>query len=82
MNKRLGFCSARGVKLLAFLLIVGLFVRLIIEFIYSPEWVHNIIANSIEKRYGFCTRTTDLKWYPCHIEPLMIRCIEPGGAQV
>ena len=24
--------------------------------------------------------TPDIKWIPCHIEPLMIRCIEPGGA--
>jgi hypothetical protein len=36
--------------------------------------------NAVEKRFGFCTMTPDIKWIPCHIEPLMIRCIEPGGA--
>ena len=36
--------------------------------------------NAIEKRYGFCTMTPDLQWTPCHIEPLMIRCVKPGGA--
>jgi hypothetical protein len=24
--------------------------------------------------------TPDMKWIPCHIEPLMIRCIKQGGA--
>jgi hypothetical protein len=36
--------------------------------------------NEIEKRYGFCTMTPDIKWSPCHIEPLMIRCVKRGGA--
>jgi hypothetical protein len=36
--------------------------------------------NAIEKRYGFCTMTPDLKWTPCHIEPMMIRCVKQGGA--
>jgi hypothetical protein len=35
--------------------------------------------NSIEKRYGFCTMTPDMKWIPCHVEPIMIRCMTPGG---
>lgn len=36
--------------------------------------------NTIEKRYGFCIMTPELKWTNCHIEPIMIRCIEDGGA--
>jgi hypothetical protein len=36
--------------------------------------------NPIEKRYGFCVMTPDLRWTNCHIEPLMIRCIEQDGA--
>lgn len=36
--------------------------------------------NAIEKRYGFCTMTPDIQWTPCHIEPLMIRCVKLGGA--
>jgi hypothetical protein len=24
--------------------------------------------------------TPDIRWIPCHIEPLMIRCIKQGGA--
>ena len=36
--------------------------------------------NAIEKRFGFCTMTPDMKWIPCHIEPVMIRCITPGRA--
>jgi len=36
--------------------------------------------NAVEKRFGFCTMTPDMKWIPCHIEPLMIRCVTPGGA--
>jgi hypothetical protein len=36
--------------------------------------------NAIEKRYGFCATTPDIKWIPCHIEPLMIRCVKQGGA--
>lgn len=36
--------------------------------------------NAVEKRFGFCTMTPDMKWIPCHIEPVMIRCVTPGGA--
>jgi hypothetical protein len=36
--------------------------------------------NSTEKRFGFCTLTPDMKLIPCHIEPLMIRCVEKGSA--
>jgi hypothetical protein len=36
--------------------------------------------NAVEKRFGFCTMTPDMKWIPCHIEPIMIRCVTPGGA--
>jgi hypothetical protein len=36
--------------------------------------------NDIEKRYGFCTMTPDIKWSPCHIEPMMIRCVKQDGA--
>lgn len=36
--------------------------------------------NAVEKRFGFCTMTPDMKWIPCHIEPIMIRCITPEGA--
>jgi hypothetical protein len=35
--------------------------------------------NTIEKRYGFCTLTPDINFSPCHIEPIMIRCVTPGG---
>jgi hypothetical protein len=36
--------------------------------------------NAIEKRYGFCIMTPDMRWTNCHIEPLMIRCIKQDGA--
>jgi hypothetical protein len=36
--------------------------------------------NAIEKRYGFCTLTPDIQLVPCHIEPLMIRCLKQGEA--
>jgi hypothetical protein len=36
--------------------------------------------NAIEKRYGFCTMTPDMRWVPCHVEPLMVRCVKQGGA--
>jgi len=36
--------------------------------------------NAIEKRYGFCIMTPDIKWTNCHIEPIMIRCIKDDGA--
>jgi hypothetical protein len=34
----------------------------------------------IEKRYGFRTGTPDLRWVPCHIEPILIRKIQNGMA--
>lgn len=36
--------------------------------------------NAIERLYGFCIMTPELKWTNCHIEPIMIRCIKDGGA--
>lgn len=36
--------------------------------------------NAVEKRYGFCIMTPEMKWTNCHIEPLMIRYIKQGGA--
>ena len=36
--------------------------------------------NAVEKRYGFLAMTPDLRWFPCHIEPIMIRSIKKGGA--
>jgi hypothetical protein len=36
--------------------------------------------NAIEKRYGFCIMTPEIKWMNCHIEPIMVRCIKDGGA--
>lgn len=36
--------------------------------------------SAIEKRYGFCIMTPEIKWTNCHIEPIMIRCIKDGGA--
>jgi hypothetical protein len=36
--------------------------------------------NAIEKRYGFCIMTPEIKWMNCHIEPIMVRCIMDGGA--
>jgi hypothetical protein len=36
--------------------------------------------NAVEKRFGFCTTTPDMQWVPCHIEPVMVRCVEHGGA--
>jgi hypothetical protein len=36
--------------------------------------------NTIEKRYGFCIMTPEIKLMDCHIEPIMIRCIKEGGA--
>lgn len=34
----------------------------------------------IEKRYGFRTDTPDLRWFPCHIEPIVIKNIQKGMA--
>jgi hypothetical protein len=38
------------------------------------------IQDPLEERYGFCSLSPDLKWFPCHLEPIMIRYIRPGGA--
>jgi hypothetical protein len=51
-----------------------------IALILGLGYIFSHHQNSIEKRYGFCTMTPDIIWIPCHIEPLMIRCVEKGGA--
>jgi hypothetical protein len=54
--------------------VVLLVVILFLGYVFSHH------KNSIEKRYGLCIMTPDLKWSKCHIEPFMIRCIKQGGA--
>ena len=52
----------------------------LIGLIWGTGYLISHRRNAIEKRYGFCTMTPDLKWIPCHIEPLMIRCIKQDGS--
>lgn len=58
-------------------IIIGI---IFISLIYGLGHLLATRKNSVEKRYGFCTMTPDLRWIPCHIEPLMIRCVEKRGA--
>ena len=51
------------------------FISLILGFGYLVS--HH--QNEIEKRYGFLAMTPDLQWFPCHIEPIMIRSIKGGS---
>jgi len=51
-----------------------------IALILSIGYLVSHHQNAIEKRYGFCAMTPDIQWVPCHIEPLMIRCVKQGGA--
>jgi hypothetical protein len=58
--------------------IAGVFI--FISLFLGPGYLVSHQQNAVEKRFGFCTMTPDIKWIPCHIEPMMIRYIEPGGA--
>ena len=58
--------------------IAGVFI--FISLLMGSGYLISHHQNAIEKRFGFCTMTPDMKWIPCHIEPVMIRCITPGGA--
>jgi hypothetical protein len=58
--------------------IAGVFI--FISLLLGSGYLVSHHQNAVEKRFGFCTMTPDMKWIPCHIEPVMIRCITPGGA--
>lgn len=53
---------------------------ILIGFTWGFGYLISHHQNAIEKRYGFCTMTPEMKWIPCHIEPLMIRCVTRDGA--
>jgi hypothetical protein len=53
---------------------------ILMGFIWGTGYLISHHRNAIEKRYGFCTMTPDMKWIPCHIEPIMIRCIKQDGS--
>jgi hypothetical protein len=55
-------------------------VIIFIALIWCTVYLISHHQNAIEKRYGFCATTPDIRWIPCHIEPLMILCIKQGGA--
>jgi len=55
-------------------------VALFLVFVLNSGYLISHHKNAIEKRYGFCIMTPEIKWMDCHIEPIMVRCIKEGWA--
>ncbi len=53
---------------------------IVLVFLWGLAYIIENHPNKIEKRYGFLERDPDLRFIPCHIEPLVIWKIKPDGA--